>query len=169
MTQPFRTGPLNVSFVITSLPVGGAETLLVNLVRRINKSILQPEVLCLKEPGELGDAIALEVPLTGRMLSHKCDLRVMPRLMRAFRRSRADAVITVGAGDKMFGGRLEARMAGVPVVSSALHSTGWPDGIGNNRMNMVTRRGGRITAIGVPNRFGANVITHARQKMWRPK
>jgi len=135
MTHPFRTGPLNVSFVITSLPVGGAETLLVNLVRRINKTILQPEVLCLKEPGELGDAIALEVPLTGRVLSHKCDLRVMPRLMRAFRRSRTDAVITVGAGDKMFWGRLAARLAGVPVVCSALHSTGWPDGIGKlNRL-----------------------------------
>ncbi len=33
----------------------------------------------------------------------------------------------MGAGDKMFWGRLAARLAGVPVVTSALHSTGWPD------------------------------------------
>ncbi len=46
------------------------------------------------------------------------------------RRGRTDAVITVGAGDKMFWGRLAAKLAGVPVVCSALHSTGWPDGVG---------------------------------------
>ena len=35
----------------------------------------------------------------------------------------------------MFWGRLAARIAGVPVICSALHSTGWPDGVGKlNRM-----------------------------------
>jgi glycosyltransferase involved in cell wall biosynthesis len=35
----------------------------------------------------------------------------------------------------MFWGRLAARRVGVPVVFSALHSTGWPDGVGRlNRM-----------------------------------
>lgn len=29
----------------------------------------------------------------------------------------------------MFWGRLAAWRAGVPVVASALHSTGWPDGV----------------------------------------
>ena len=58
-----RTNPLNVSFVITSLPVGGAETLLVNLVRRMNKSLVQPHVLCLKDAGDLGESVADEVPL----------------------------------------------------------------------------------------------------------
>jgi glycosyltransferase involved in cell wall biosynthesis len=55
---------------------------------------------------------------------------VLWRLQRRFRKSRTDAVITVGAGDKMFWGRLAARLAGVPVICSALHSTGWPDGVG---------------------------------------
>ncbi len=51
------------------------------------------------------------------------------------RRRKIDAVITVGAGDKMFWGRLAARRVSVPVILSALHSTGWPDGVGRlNRM-----------------------------------
>jgi len=51
------------------------------------------------------------------------------------RRRRIDAVVTVGAGDKMFWGRLAARRVGVPVILSALHSTGWPDGVSRlNRM-----------------------------------
>ena len=130
-----RTSPLNVSFIITSLPVGGAETLLVNLVRQLDKSLIQPQVLCLKEAGELGDAIAREVPLKSRLLSAKFDLRILPRLISAFRCQQTDAVITVGAGDKMFWGRLAAKFAHVPVICSALHSTGWPDGVSRlNRM-----------------------------------
>ncbi len=134
MTEP-RTTPLNVSFIITSLPVGGAETLLVNLVRRLDKSLVQPQVLCLKEAGELGEAIAREVPLQSNLLSGKFDLRIVPKLINIFRGQQTDAVITVGAGDKMFWGRLAARFAKVPVICSALHSTGWPDGVSRlNRM-----------------------------------
>jgi glycosyltransferase involved in cell wall biosynthesis len=44
-------------------------------------------------------------------------------------RRRIDAIVTVGAGDKMFWGRLAARLAGVPVIASALHSTGMPDSV----------------------------------------
>jgi glycosyltransferase involved in cell wall biosynthesis len=45
------------------------------------------------------------------------------------RRRRIDAVVTVGAGDKMFWGRLAAWLSGVPVICSALHSTGYPDNV----------------------------------------
>ena len=134
MTEP-RTSPLNVSFIITSLPVGGAETLLVNLVRRLDKTRVQPQVICLKQPGELGDSIAREVPLKSQLLSGKFDFRILPRLINVFRNQQTDVVITVGAGDKMFWGRLAAKFAKVPVICSALHSTGWPDGVGKlNRL-----------------------------------
>ncbi|MGE0608943.1 MAG: glycosyltransferase, partial [Pirellulales bacterium] len=44
------------------------------------------------------------------------------------RQRQTDALITVGTGgDKMFWGRLAAWRAGVPVICSALHSTGLPD------------------------------------------
>jgi glycosyltransferase involved in cell wall biosynthesis len=134
MNQP-RTSPLNVSFIITSLPVGGAETLLVNLVRRLDKSLVQPQVLCLKEAGALGDLIAREVPLQSKLLNGKFDFRILPRLISAFKSQQTDAVITVGAGDKMFWGRLAAKFAKVPVICSALHSTGWPDGV--SKLNRI--------------------------------
>ena len=48
--------------------------------------------------------------------------------MRLMRQRRIDAVVTVGTGgDKMFWGRLAGWLAGVPVICSALHSTGLPD------------------------------------------
>ncbi len=123
-------GPLRILFLLTSMPVGGAETLLVNLVRRMDRSRFLPEICCLKELGPLGEEMARETPVHSRLLAGKYDVRVLPRLVRLMRRRRIDAAITVGAGDKMFWGRLAAWRAGVPVVLSALHSTGWPDGVG---------------------------------------
>lgn len=128
-------GPLRVMFVITSMPVGGAETLLVNLIRRLDRRRFAPELCCLKELGPLGEVLSGEIPTQSRMLRSKFDLRVLPRLVRLFHHRHIDAVITVGAGDKMFWGRLAARLAEVPVIASALHSTGWPDGIG--RLNRL--------------------------------
>src|SRR5688572_3115728 len=122
-------GPLRVMFVITSMPIGGAETLLVNLIRRMDRACFLPEVCCLKELGPLGEVLSGEVPVHSRLLKSKYDLRIWGRLARLLAVRRMDAVVTVGAGDKMFWGRLAARRAGLPVVLSAIHSTGWPDQI----------------------------------------
>jgi glycosyltransferase involved in cell wall biosynthesis len=133
-------GPLRVLFVITSMPVGGAETLLVNLIRRLDRNIVLPEVCCLKERGPLGEEIATEVPVYAHLINGRTDIQVIGRLVRLMKSRRIDAVVTVGAGDKMFWGRIAAWWAGVPVITSALHSTGWPDGIGwlNRRLTSIT-------------------------------
>ena len=62
-------GPLRCVFVITSMPVGGAETLLVNMMRRVDRKQVRPEVICLKEPGPLGERISGEFPLHANLLS----------------------------------------------------------------------------------------------------
>ncbi|MEX2093162.1 MAG: glycosyltransferase [Pirellulales bacterium] len=127
--------PLRVMFLVTSMPVGGAETLLAELVRRLDRRHFMPEIGCLKELGPLGETLAAEIPVHHGLLTNKYDLRVWPRLVRLLRERAIDAVVTVGAGDKMFWGRLAAKRVGVPVVLSALHSTGWPDGVG--RLNRL--------------------------------
>lgn len=135
LTPPEDRGPLRVAFLATSLPVGGAERLLVELVGGLDRERFAPEIVCLKQPGVLGERLAGEVPLHSGLSACKWDVRVLPRLVKLLRRRRIDAVVTVGAGDKMFWGRLAARAAGVPVVVSALHSTGWPDSVG--RLNRL--------------------------------
>jgi glycosyltransferase involved in cell wall biosynthesis len=122
-------------FVITSMPVGGAETLLINLIRRLDRHQILPEICCLKEPGPLGEIAANEVPVHSGLIQSKYDLGNLSRLRKLISDQRIDAIVTVGAGDKMFWGRLAAWMEGVPVVLSALHSTGWPDGVG--RLNRL--------------------------------
>jgi glycosyltransferase involved in cell wall biosynthesis len=135
-------GPLRILFVITSMPIGGAETLLVNLVQRLDRDGFLPELCCLKEPGPLAETLAGSIPTHSRLLSSKYDLRVFARLSALIRQRRIDAVVTVGAGDKMFWGRLAAWWQRVPVVLSALHSTGWPDAVGrlNRTLTPLTDR-----------------------------
>ncbi len=128
-------GPLRVMFLLTSMPVGGAETLLLNLIRRLDRARIVPELCCLKTLGPLGEELAAEIPTHHGLLRGKYDIGVLWRLAKLLRARRIDAIVTVGAGDKMFWGRLAARKAGVPVILSALHSTGWPDGVG--RLNRL--------------------------------
>ncbi len=126
---------LRTAFVITSMPVGGAETLLLNLIRSLNRDRFSPSLFCLKELGPMGELLAREIPTYHSLIRNKYDVTIVHRLGQLLRRQQIDAVITVGAGDKMFWGRLAAKYAGVPVICSALHSTGWPDGVGRlNRM-----------------------------------
>ncbi|MGL4514478.1 MAG: glycosyltransferase [Lacipirellulaceae bacterium] len=142
--------PARVLFVQTSMPVGGAETLLVNLVRRLDKRRFAPEVVCLKAPGPLGERLAKEgYPVHHGLLRGKYDLRVLPRLVKLCKERKYAAVVTVGAGDKMFWGRLAAKAAGTPVIAAALHSTGWPDGVG--RLNRwLTPITGAFIAVAEP-------------------
>lgn len=132
-------GPLHVMFVITSMPVGGAETLLVEIIQRMDRQRFLPELCCLKEPGPLGKFLAQEgISVHTGLIdpNNKYDFRVLGRLRRLLKKQRTDAVVTVGTGgDKMFWGRLAAKMVGVPVICSALHSTGLPDHV--ERLNRL--------------------------------
>jgi glycosyltransferase involved in cell wall biosynthesis len=128
MSKPAR--PINTCFVITSMHVGGAETLLTNLIDQLDRTRVNPHLVCLKELGELGERLSKSIPTYHSLTSSKFDVRIFSRLVNIFRENAIQAVITVGAGDKMFWGRLAARWADVEIVASALHSTGWPDEIG---------------------------------------
>jgi glycosyltransferase involved in cell wall biosynthesis len=133
--------PIRVAFVTTNMTVGGEETLLVNLIRKLDREHFAPELVCLKARGELGEILSREIPVADRFLPRKWDPRVLFRLARHFRQRQIDAVITVGTGgDRMFWGRLAAWKADVPVILSAIHSTGWPTYIEwpNRRLQWLT-------------------------------
>ena len=151
--------PLRVMFLLTSMPIGGAETLLVNLVRRFDPNRISPLIGCLKEKDVLGVELENEIPVFENLIQHKYDFAVAGRLRKLFKKENVDAVITVGAGDKMFWGRLGARRASVPVILSALHSTGWPDGVG--RLNRLLT--------GITDGFIAVAKQHARYQVEQEK
>ncbi len=83
-------------FLHTSAVIGGAETLMLNLIRRMDRTRFAPELCCLKGRGPLGDVLAEEIPVFERLIDHKYDWRVVLRLQRLFRQRGVDAVISVG-------------------------------------------------------------------------
>lgn len=118
------SGPIGVLFVNTDLRVGGQERVLVEVLRGLDRARFRPVVACLKEEGELGPQVrALGVPLHARLLSHKLDLRVLPRLIGLVRRERIEVVCTVGCGDKMFWGRLAGWLGGAKGLCCEIHKT----------------------------------------------
>jgi glycosyltransferase involved in cell wall biosynthesis len=133
---PEDRGPLRVMFVLTEMVVGGAETLLAEILRKMDRDRFRPELCCLKRLAELGEVLAEEVPTFTELLGSKYDVGVLRRLTDLLRQRRIDAVVTVGTGgDRMFWGRLAAWRAEVPVILSALHSTGDPVRV--ERMNRM--------------------------------
>ncbi len=149
--------PLRVMFVITSMPVGGAEMLLVDLVRGLDPRRFKAEVCCLKDRGPLGEELSDEATVHSELLAGKYDVRVLPRLRGLIRDRKIDAVVTVGAGDKMFWGRLAAWLEGVPVILSAVHSTGWPDTIGHLNRWLTPVTDAFIAVAGKHGEYLANV------------
>lgn len=126
-SRPWRLMFVNTSFYET---LGGAERLEIELARSFDRGRFHPEVCCLKDAGAVAAQLPGDVPVFQNLLRHKYDVTVVPRLARLFRRRQVDIVITLGAGDRMFWGRLAAWLAGVPTITTWLHSTGWPDNIG---------------------------------------
>jgi glycosyltransferase involved in cell wall biosynthesis len=116
-------------FTICSMPVGGAEKLLVELIRGLDRSRIEPELCCLKDLGPLGESLSREIPVHSWLWKNKYDFTILFRMMKLFAQRRMDGVVTVGAGDKMFWGRLAAWRLQLPCIVSAVHSTGWPDTI----------------------------------------
>ena len=157
--------PLNVLFVITSMHVGGAETLLLNLMRRLDPKRMVPALVCLKEKGELGEQLASEFSVDSDLVRHKLDPTILLRLRRVIQRESIDAVVTVGAGDKMFWGRLAARWAGVPVILSAIHSTGWPDGVGRLNRCLTSITDGFIAVAKPHQQFLIEQVGFPKQKV----
>ncbi len=117
--------PYKVMFLVTSLEIGGAEKQLLQLLKRFSMDHFEPIVVCLKEPGILAPELSdFHIPVFSRLLTHKYDLRVLPRLISLIRKEKVHILWTRSLGDKMFWGRLAGKLAGVPVILSSIHSMG---------------------------------------------
>ncbi len=73
-------GPLRVMFIHTEVVVGGAETLLLEIIRKMDRNRFQPELCCLKQLAELGEVISQEIPTFVGLLKNKYDAGVIVRL-----------------------------------------------------------------------------------------
>lgn len=99
----------------STLVVGGAEQLLLELLRRLDRDRFEPRLYCLGEPGPIGEEIAaLGVPVRSGL---GCGpLGTVFRLSRAFRQDRLGALLLINHRNCLFYGVPAARLAGVRAV-----------------------------------------------------
>ena len=113
---------IRVAYVIWSLGLGGAEQVVIRLAAGLDRSRFEPIIMCLDEAGVFAEqAGRAGIDL---MVLHKrgpFDLRVLGRLVNAYRQRRIDVVHTHLWGANVWG-RIAARLAGVRTVIATEHN-----------------------------------------------
>lgn len=112
-----RRRPVRVAHLVMALDMGGLERVVIDLVRRTDRTRFEPAVVCLKRRGALADQVEeLGVPV----LSLDCDGRGLPatvsRAVRGLRRLRPDVLHTHNPHPHFVGSLAAAVLRGPPVV-----------------------------------------------------
>ncbi|MDC4204091.1 MAG: glycosyltransferase [Candidatus Manganitrophus sp.] len=116
--------PLNILHLIVTLPVGGIEQRLKELVIRYSKEEFRPIVCCLRDKNVVGREIeqyGIEVIELDRMRGHRFDPILVWKLYRLMKERRIDIVRMHEYHASLYG-RLAARWAKVPVVIASVHN-----------------------------------------------
>ena len=122
MSAVVSDGRLSVLYVIWSLQMGGAERVVADLARSLDRRLFRPLVCCLNFKGGLAGPLEAEgVPVFALDKRPRLDLRVLVRLVRLMRRERVDVVHT-HLWTSSFWGRLAGAVARVPVVVITEHN-----------------------------------------------
>jgi glycosyltransferase involved in cell wall biosynthesis len=111
--------------IITGLPTGGTQSMLLRLLSRMDPDVWNPTVISLRDKGVIGDKLeAAGVPVRALgMREHPADLGAVARLARWLRELRPAIVQTWLYHADLFGG-LAARWAGgFPVIWNIRQST----------------------------------------------
>jgi glycosyltransferase involved in cell wall biosynthesis len=115
---------LRVLHLITRLPVGGAERLLVDVVRGLDPARFESIVCCIQDRGELAvelEASGIAVHSLNRMRTKRFDWRAIGALAQLMRDQRIDVVHSHLYHANLYG-RLAAWRARVPAVAT-VHNT----------------------------------------------
>jgi glycosyltransferase involved in cell wall biosynthesis len=116
--------PLSVLHIIPELPVGGAETLVFQMVAGLDRARFEPAVCVLGAPGPLGremEAAGIEVVALRQFEARPRLPRLLPALVRLLRERRVQIVHTHLYHANYYG-RLAAILARVPVRVASVHN-----------------------------------------------
>jgi len=103
-----------VAVVVSHLTIGGAEQLLLELLRHIDRRRFDLHVLFLREPGILGkEVLQLGFPVHTGIIRSRFDIAGVFRLAQLLKEFRADVVFLINHLNSLFFGVLAARLAGV--------------------------------------------------------
>ncbi len=111
MINPRKT---RVAVVVSHLTIGGAEQLLLELLRHIDRLRFDLHIFFLREPGILGkEILQLGFPVSTGIIRSKFDLSGIFKLTRLLKDFQTDVVFLINHLNTLFFGVLASKLAGV--------------------------------------------------------
>lgn len=110
--------------LITRLPIGGAERMLLGVLRNLDPAQFDSEVCCIQDRGELAaevEGLGMPLHVLGLMQRNGFDRKIVPALRNLIRTRRIDLVHSHLYHANLYG-RLAAWLEGVPAIAS-VHNT----------------------------------------------
>ncbi len=114
----------NILHVVTRLPVGGVENMLLKVVTRYDKERFNATVCCIKEGGEIAEELkrlGYTVEILNRMNGHGFDIGAVADLYRLIKKENIHILRTHQYHANLYG-RIAGILAGVPVIVPSFHS-----------------------------------------------
>lgn len=116
--------PISVLFLFATLPVGGAENLLLSVTNRIDKKFIRPIVCCIGEKGAIGEEIektGVTVLTLNKMKKGGFDIKIVG-MIRSIIREYDIKLIHTNLYHANLYGRLAALFSGIPAVASVYNT-----------------------------------------------
>jgi len=114
----------NILHVVSKLPIGGVENMILREVQGYNKERFNVSVCCIKQGGKIADELiksGYEIEILNRMKSHSFDWNVIKSLYRIIKRDNIQILRTHQYHANLYG-RIAGILAGVPVIIPAFHN-----------------------------------------------
>ncbi|MBA4395871.1 MAG: hypothetical protein C0394_00555 [Syntrophus sp. (in: bacteria)] len=109
-----KSGKTRVAVVVSHLTIGGAEQLLLELLRHIDRRKFDLHIIFLREPGILGkEVLPLGFPVSTGILRSKFDLSGVSRLAQIFKTDQTEVVFLINHLNTLFFGVLAASLSRV--------------------------------------------------------
>ncbi|MFH0731633.1 MAG: glycosyltransferase [Candidatus Omnitrophota bacterium] len=125
-SQPIAHSKLNVMYVIWSLGLGGAEQVVINLAKGLDKSRFNVAVCCLNQKGVFAENLEKEgIPVLELHKKGKIDLFIIRKLVRVMKSYDIDIVHTHLWGANLWG-TIAAKIAGIKCITT-IHNTEFAD------------------------------------------
>ncbi len=115
---------INITFLVSTLPVGGAEGILLEFIKHVDMTEFSISVICLKQRGKVGqELIDRNITVLDEAMSGRRDLRVFSKLSRLFKKLNTHVLFLLNHDDAMLWGKICGRLARVPLILLWVHSS----------------------------------------------
>lgn len=113
---------INILYVIWSLGLGGAEQVVINLAKGLDKTRFNPVICCLNDRGNFAGKLENEgIKVIALNKKYKFDLRIINKLITVIKQNNIKIVHTHLWGAN-FWGRIASILSGIPVIIATEHN-----------------------------------------------